>query len=367
MAIKKDYLVEKKNVLNDMRCTNMTLTELRFFTIYLAKINARDPSTKTVRFPLSEFLKIMEIRQLKKVNVSAVKDTMNRLVSRIVNLPLPSGGRTAFALFSKCKVDKGEDESWYFEIVAHEDALPLMFEFKRDYFKYELWNALRLSSSNQIRMYEILKEYEYRGERTVNLDELKGLLGIEKNSYPYFADFRKQVLDKAQTALLETTDICFTYEPIKKGQAGKVVSIRFTIKKNENYIDQLTLSEFIDLQESCDLPDGDIGEQLAGDDIAGEYWSKDSKVVTVGVDFEMLSEAFNNEFSLEEVEHLYFLSLPYVQFHNPDLTTAALILKMHDYFTLKYSQLKVKAKTVKSSRYGLLRSFIEADVRTVNT
>ena len=30
------------------------------------------------------------------------------------------------------------------EINASDDALPLMFDFKNRYFKYELWNALRL-------------------------------------------------------------------------------------------------------------------------------------------------------------------------------------------------------------------------------
>lgn len=48
-----------------------------------------------------------------------------------------------------------------------------MFDFKERYFKYELWNALSLSSPNQIRMYEILKQYEKIGQRIIQLDELK--------------------------------------------------------------------------------------------------------------------------------------------------------------------------------------------------
>ena len=47
----------------------------------------------------------------------------------------------------------------FYEIDAHDRALPLMFDFKNKYFKYELWNALRLKSPNQVRMYEILKQW----------------------------------------------------------------------------------------------------------------------------------------------------------------------------------------------------------------
>ena len=48
-----------------------------------------------------------------------------------------------------------------------------MFDFKDRYFKYELWNALRLKSANQIRMYEILKQYETIGKREIKVDKEK--------------------------------------------------------------------------------------------------------------------------------------------------------------------------------------------------
>ena len=56
----KKAIVQKRNILNELRSNNMTLQELRFFSIYLSKINPRDVSTRVVRFPLSDFQKIME-------------------------------------------------------------------------------------------------------------------------------------------------------------------------------------------------------------------------------------------------------------------------------------------------------------------
>ena len=48
-------IVQKRNVLNELRKNSMSLQELRFFSIYLSKINSRDISTRIVRFSLEDF------------------------------------------------------------------------------------------------------------------------------------------------------------------------------------------------------------------------------------------------------------------------------------------------------------------------
>ena len=55
--IKGTEIVEKRNILNEVRRTSMSLQELRLFSIYLTKINARDIKTRLVRFKLSDFQK----------------------------------------------------------------------------------------------------------------------------------------------------------------------------------------------------------------------------------------------------------------------------------------------------------------------
>lgn len=131
----------------------MTLQELRFFSIYLSKINPKDISTRIVRFSLSDFQKIME---LDKLRISYINHVTDSLLCKIVRIPLDKRGNyTAFQLFKKCTVNIDKTGERYVEIDGHDDALPLMFEFKSKFFTYQLWNALRLKSSNQLRMYEI--------------------------------------------------------------------------------------------------------------------------------------------------------------------------------------------------------------------
>lgn len=246
MAIKGKELVEKRNVLNEVRKNNMSLQELRFFSIYLSKINARDTSTRVVRFPLCDFQKIMEIGS--DMNITHFKLITDRLLGQIVSIPAERGGYTSFQLFKECTVTRDENEEWYIEIDAHDKALPLMFDFKDKYFTYELWNALRLKSVNQLRMYELLKQFENVGERKMTLQELRDMLGIKANEYPRWDRFKERVLESCQQALEENTDICFDYEPIKTGR--KISGVRFIIKKNKKHKDQLTLNQFIKEQKS---------------------------------------------------------------------------------------------------------------------
>ncbi len=251
--IKGTELVEKRNILNEIRKTNMTLQQLRFFSIYLSKINARDLSTRIVRFPLSDFQKIMG---LGKMNIQSFRNTVDSLLRNVIHIPTPTGGLVSFTLFQRCLLDKDEYGNWYVEINANDDALPLMFDFKSHYFTYQLWNALQLKSATQIRIYELLKQYEYIGKREIEVSELRELLGIAPNEYPRFSNFKIRILDSCQKALAENTDICFTYERGKVGERGKWLTIVFHIKKNENYVDRLSLKDFIELQPEQQIIEG---------------------------------------------------------------------------------------------------------------
>lgn len=261
----KKAIVQKRNVLNELRSNSMSLQELRFFSIYLSKINPWDASTRVVRFPLDDFRRIMDIGT--DMNINHFRLTIRHILQQIVEVPNENGvGYRAFQLFKRAVIAKNDDNEWYIEFDAHDEALPLMFEFKNKYFKYELWNALRLKSPNQVRMYEILKQYEKIGRRELTVTELRELLGIGKNEYSGrtgWSDFKRYVLDSCQQALKDTTDIFYTYERGKVGRGGKWLTIVFTIKKNTEYIDQLTLAEFVAQQpetEPLDFNAADGGQ-----------------------------------------------------------------------------------------------------------
>jgi hypothetical protein len=160
-------------------------------------------------------------------------------------------GYHQFQLFKRCRVEAGIDGNGLFFLEAHDDALPLMFDYKRDYFTYDLWNVLNLQSVNQFRMYELLKEYEFKGERIIAVNDLKAFLGLDASEYEdRWNNFKFRVLDVCQEALKQYTDIVYTYEPYAKaGRGGKITMLRFTIQKNPDHVDKLDLAGFMDLAE----------------------------------------------------------------------------------------------------------------------
>jgi len=245
MSLKNTYIIEKSNLLNEIRGTNMSLQELRLFNIYLSRINARDLSTRCVCFPMSDFQKIMGFGRL---NIKQLQASTNKLLCKVINLPNSDGGYTGFTLFKRVRVFKDEFENWNLEIDSSDDALPLFFNLKGNYFTYELWNALRLKSACQLRMYELLKQREKFGQFEIKVSDLRELLGIASTQYPQLERFKTRVLDSCQNALAENTDICYTYECGKRGAHGKWLTIVFHISKNTSYKKPMELDEFIDKQ-----------------------------------------------------------------------------------------------------------------------
>jgi len=320
-------------MLNEIRANSMTLQELRFFSIYLSKIHKDNPETRVVRFPIADFQAIMELGS--RIKIDYMKGVANSLLCKVVNVPNERGGFTAFQLFKECVVDMDNTGTWYVEIDAHDKALPLIFEFKNNYFSYQLWNALRLKSSNQLRMYEILKQYEKIGTRVLAVEELKDLLGIARDEYLRFGNFKQWVLDGCQRALAETTDIKFTYEPYgKRGKGGKILFLKFTIQKNGNYTDQLTLDEFIEQNMEEDAEDSPYDEKMI-----------------------YLADACDNEFSIKEIIVLHDLMLEHLPYE-----TVRDQIECYNYLMRKYRYMNMQSeKKPIPKRFRYMRSIIGKD------
>lgn len=357
MAIDQTYLVEKRNILNEIRYNDMTLQELRFFSIYLSKIHSRDLNTRVVRFSMEDFRKIMG---LTKLHINQIKITAYSLLSKVVDVPNENGGFEAFQLFKKFKVNQDKEGKWYVEIDAHDDALPLMFNFKDQYFKYQLWNVLNLRSINQMRIYEILKQYEKIGERIIEVQELRELIGLNNEEYKRYNDFKRCVLDISKRALEENTDIKFNYETYGvKGKGGKVLRLKFIISKNEKYKNPLNLESFIENQSTILESEFSIIEINTIE--ASKQQEKLEKLKSKFKNQKLFfySEACSHEFNESELQYLYDLVIKIMPFNsNPNWETA-----VYDYFKTKYDELNLKAtRKPIVNRFGYIKTLIKLDL-----
>jgi plasmid replication initiation protein len=342
----KNNWIVRTNALNEMRDNNMTLTEMRLFAIYQSKINPHDSSSRKVEFELAEFERIMEI---KRANVTVLEQIGRRIVTRTAIIHEEDGGFSIMPLFGKFKLYKRADEMWCVELDSHYEMLPYLFEFKERFFKYELWNALRLKSTNQQRMYEVLKQYEYAKATEISIDILKALIGISQKQYTAWYDFKRNVLDICQKELAEHTDIKFTYEPIKRGKGGKVVALKFYIKKNNEYVDQLTLSEFIDSQP-----------EPAQEDVSQDI----QELQFENENIEFLADACKYQFTEEQMLIIKSYLIKIIPYENETSLN-----DQYDYLLKKYNELKYREKRTDlaplKNRFAYLKSLFEIEVKNM--
>lgn len=346
MRIKKANKVEKRNDLNEIRAKHMTMQQLRFFAIYLSRINARDESTRRVCFPLADFQKIMGLGKLNIRNLQAATDS---LLCQIVHIPDENGGFRSFQLFKECRVFR-DDGAWFVEIDAHDRALPLFFDFKEKYFIYDVGNVLRLSSPNQMRMYEILKQRQKMAQPVIiKLAELRELLGIDAAAYAEYKNFRVWVLEKAKRELAAQTDITFTYEPIRTGH--KITALSFDIKANTANFPQMSIEEWINAIPEPEPLRPSLPQAASagvGADSSGS-----------GIDVEFYAEALPEGLSPAEVEALQALAVEHIGEYDNHYGAE---LETFHYLQKKTKLMQAQKKAVKPENYfAWLRKAVAED------
>ncbi|MBF0503447.1 MAG: replication initiation protein, partial [Candidatus Riflebacteria bacterium] len=96
---------------------------------------------------------------------------------------------------------------------------PFLLQLKNRFTKYKLHQIMQLKSSFSIRIYELLKQYQKIGVRIFDVESLREILGIEKEQYKNFNDFKRYVILVAQEEVAAKTDISFEFEEIKVGRS----------------------------------------------------------------------------------------------------------------------------------------------------
>ena len=247
--------VYKSNALNEVRNNRMTLSQIRLFTIYLSKIDSNKVESREVTFKLEEYARIMQLKQANTTRLVKAAEELLGLTARFWDDEgrYSSDGLRGFVvcqIFNRFRLFKNEMEEWFVAINCHDDVVKLMFDLQSRFFKYQLWNALQLTSPNQQRMYEILKQYENEGERIMSVVDLREFLGLKPEEYPRWERFKARVLEPTREALAHYTDIKFKWEVAgPKGKGGKIRFIKFTIEKNMDYVQKLTFEDYLLEQE----------------------------------------------------------------------------------------------------------------------
>ena len=237
------FTVKKSNRLVEARY-RFSIWETRVFTKLVSMVKTGDQDFKAYRMYLKDILREFELENSNS-SYQEIRDAANTLLQKelsIVEETEQGLTETRTHLIVSATTQLQNSSGNYIELSFHPKIKPHIDQLREKYTTYDVKNILNLPSTYSVRIYELLKRYEWRGECTYELTELKEMIGARevlpgskgkkevRDIYPLYGNFHQKVIKPAKRHLEEYTDICFTYEPIKKGR--KVEKIAFTIFPN---------------------------------------------------------------------------------------------------------------------------------------
>lgn len=199
----------------------------QFFVLYLiSQISQQKNSLQEYKMHYSEIEKIINFDGKRRIaNKSEVFSLMDKLNSEPIIYERGSIiGKSVWLQHMEHDTD-----SDIFTFSLSEKLREYLLQLKEHFTRYNISNIVYLNA-NAVRLYEVLKRYQFKGEFEITVDKLKFFLGIE-NRYPKFYEFKRWVLIPSQKEIKKYTDIRFEYVPAKK-QRKKIISLKFFIYEN---------------------------------------------------------------------------------------------------------------------------------------
>lgn len=329
-------IVQKSNPMYGLWRSELSLVDFKILDTYLSRINSHDPDHRTVQFEKGEIEQILGVKQLKSEELKKRLAHLGTMVP--VDDPTGKEKFLMVSLFEKAVCESDDNGVWQVSLTCTNAAREYIFNIENlGYFRYKLRTVTRLRSRYSYILFMYLEKNRHMHRAwVVELDELKLLLKCETDqNYQQYKRFNEKILKRCHKELTENTECQFTYEPVRRGRA--VTAVRFTL---ETVADQL---------------DG----QLSFADIASDQPAfEDEKARAYSTELlGFLASACEFEFEEAEMRVLLDLILRLYPYSSDGG------LERFNYLRYKYNLLILYSGKKKiSSRFGYLKSLIEADV-----
>ena len=227
IQIARDYQVVKHNDLIQKSRFDLQMQEQKIILYLITKIKPEDNELKLYEFSIQEFCEICGIYTESGKNYSSLKATIKNLADKSIWTTLADGRETLLRWIERPYISP---KSGIIKIKLDELMRPYLLELKSHFTAYNLYYTLAMKSKYSIRIYELLKSYEYIGEFTLDIEALKKMIGAEK--YETYKDFRIKVLEIALREINDYSDISVIYSAEKKGLKYNKIQFEIASKKD---------------------------------------------------------------------------------------------------------------------------------------
>ncbi|WP_319200109.1 replication initiation protein [uncultured Ilyobacter sp.] len=217
----KNAVVTHHNYINESKFENFTELELNLFIVILYKM--RKEKENEVIFNSDE---IKGLTSSKHRGYKTFTTIIEGLQDRTIYLKT-SKGYDRIKPFPTLSFDIDNKEV---RVEINKNIVPLIKELNQQFTQYSLREFLSLNSKYGKRIYQMLKQYENIGKRTINLSDLREYLDCTNKSYDKMSNLDKKVLFKAKEDINLNTSLKIDYKKNKLGRSIK--SIEFYIVEN---------------------------------------------------------------------------------------------------------------------------------------
>jgi len=228
----RQYKVVKANELIQKSRFSLSTQQQKCLLYIISKIKPTDKDFNEQTFDISEFCRVCGLDYSNGANYKYIKNSLKTLRDKSIWVTLEDGSETTLAWINKVTINK---KSGKVKIRLDDDMKPYLLQLEEKFAQYELIHTLAMKSQYSIRIYELLKSYQYKKVMDFDIDEFKRLIDAEK--YVNFKDLRVKVIAIAMREIDAYSDLLVNYTPIKKGK--KVVGLEFDIKYKNNVDDIL--------------------------------------------------------------------------------------------------------------------------------
>ena len=227
LAENRDYQVVKANDLIQRSRFQLSAQEQKIVLYLISKVKPGDKEFQRYGFETQEFCKLCGIEKPSGMDYKHLKDTIQRLSDKSLWVKVDAGDEVLIRWIDSARISRKKGT---IALKINDEMKLYLLELQQKFTHYSLVYILGMRSQYAIRLYELLKSYEFKGKWQIEIDELKKLLSAD--NYKLFGDFRRFALEIALREIIELTDIKVSYEIIKKGR--KFHEIEFYIKQKES-------------------------------------------------------------------------------------------------------------------------------------
>lgn len=204
-VIKSNELIQKSRY-------QLSLQEQKVLLYLISKIRPEDEDFAAYEFQMRDLCKLMGISCNPK-NYKNFRDTIQALADK--SFWIERDGKDVLCRWlTEIEIEPGTS---IVGIQLDAKLKPYLLQLQKQFTMFSLEYILLMRNKYSIRIYELLKSYEYQRFYTVNVEEFKHR--IQVNGYSNYTDFRVKVLDIAISEINRYTDIDVDVVPIREGRS----------------------------------------------------------------------------------------------------------------------------------------------------